>query len=213
MATLRISRLHWPVTTLGHGRRIGIWVQGCNIGCPGCCSRDTWDPAAGAALDIEEILTWISRHPLDEIDGFTISGGEPFDQPAALGELADQLRGLPGGGRDLLVYSGYPWRILQHKHGPVVASFDVIVSEPYARTLPGGPLIGSSNQRLHRLTPLAQARYAKEDMAIHAQKRLQATFDGQRLWMIGIPAPGDLHALHARLRERGLTMGETSWLA
>jgi hypothetical protein len=118
---------------------VGLWVQGCGIGCPGCCSRDTWDPEAGAELAIDDVLAWIARQPVDEIDGFTISGGEPFDQPHALAELADALRGL-GGERDLLVYSGYPWRTLQRDHADLVARFDAIVSEPYVHTRPGAPL-------------------------------------------------------------------------
>jgi anaerobic ribonucleoside-triphosphate reductase activating protein len=215
MATLRINRLHWPVTTLGFGRRVGIWVQGCGIGCPGCCSRDTWDPDAGAALAIDDLLAWIGRHPLDTVDGFTISGGEPVDQHQALAELADALRGIDGRERDLLVYSGYPWRILQHHHADLIARFDAVVSEPYVRTLPGAPLMGSSNQTLHRLTPLARTRYPEtsEGERAGSGKRLQAAWDGEHLWMIGIPAHGDLQALQKRLAERGLAIRDASWLA
>ena len=41
MTMLALSRMHFPVTTLGPGNRIGIWVQGCTIRCPGCVSADT----------------------------------------------------------------------------------------------------------------------------------------------------------------------------
>lgn len=41
---LALSRMHFPVTTLGPGDRIGIWFQGCSIRCTGCISKDTWDP-------------------------------------------------------------------------------------------------------------------------------------------------------------------------
>jgi hypothetical protein len=37
--TLRLNRMHHPVTTLGYGTRAGIWVQGCTIGCPGSAPR------------------------------------------------------------------------------------------------------------------------------------------------------------------------------
>lgn len=43
-----LSRLHFPVTTLGPGRRIGVWFQGCSIRCAGCISRDTWETGARA---------------------------------------------------------------------------------------------------------------------------------------------------------------------
>ena len=42
--SVSISRLHFPVTTLGPGHRIGIWFQGCSIRCEGCLSMDTWAP-------------------------------------------------------------------------------------------------------------------------------------------------------------------------
>ena len=45
--TLRIDSLQWPVTVLGYGARIGIWFQGCSIGCPGCCAKHTWNADEG----------------------------------------------------------------------------------------------------------------------------------------------------------------------
>ena len=47
---ISLSRLHFPVTTLGPGRRIGIWFQGCSIRCPGCISADTWAFRTAAAM-------------------------------------------------------------------------------------------------------------------------------------------------------------------
>src|SRR3546814_9784731 len=44
---IAVSRLHFPVTALGPGRRIGLWLQGCSIRCPGCISVDTWAHDAG----------------------------------------------------------------------------------------------------------------------------------------------------------------------
>ncbi|WP_461325238.1 4Fe-4S cluster-binding domain-containing protein [Bradyrhizobium diazoefficiens] len=44
---ISVSRIHFPVTTLGPGRRLGIWFQGCSIRCPGCISMDTWMEGAG----------------------------------------------------------------------------------------------------------------------------------------------------------------------
>ena len=82
MKEIFLSRLHFPVTALGPGRRIGLWVQGCSIRCAGCISLDTWAPGKGSttvAAVAEVIMRWI-----DEADGLTISGGEPLDQADAI---------------------------------------------------------------------------------------------------------------------------------
>ena len=105
--TLRLSRLHFPVTALGPGRRLGIWTQGCTIGCPGCISRDTWPSTVDGqpAVPVPDVLAWCVRHA--GVDGVTISGGEPSEQPAALTELVAGLdRHRRERGWDLLCYTG-----------------------------------------------------------------------------------------------------------
>ena len=37
-AYLYIDRIHYPVYTLGPGKRIGIWFSGCSKKCYGCIS-------------------------------------------------------------------------------------------------------------------------------------------------------------------------------
>lgn len=91
---LALSRVHFPVTTLGPGRRLGIWVQGCSIRCPGCISSDTWAKRA-ADVEIAELLDLV-RPWLHECDGITISGGEPFEQLEALEQLLHAIRQLSG---------------------------------------------------------------------------------------------------------------------
>jgi anaerobic ribonucleoside-triphosphate reductase activating protein len=69
---LFLSRVHYPITTLGHGRRVGIWFQGCSRHCPGCVSADTWTPGLGETT-VEELL--VAMKPwLVEADGVTITG-------------------------------------------------------------------------------------------------------------------------------------------
>ena len=80
-----VSRLHFPVTTLGPGRRVGLWFQGCSLRCPGCISVDTWDAGLGGTT-VAELLGAIEALMPDAC-GLTVSGGEPFEQPAALAEV------------------------------------------------------------------------------------------------------------------------------
>ena len=210
--TLHLSRLHWPVTVLGPGRRVGVWFQGCSIGCKGCCSKDTWHATPEHSVTIADVLRWVGERSAAAA-GFTISGGEPFDQPEALMALLVALRALPAGKvqPDTLIYSGYPWRTLLDRHAPIVALADAIISEPFVDGRPADALRGSSNQRLHVLTPLGQVRYSS--WAPSEQRQLQTHFDGKSIWMIGIPRPGDLDRLRDRLGASGVELGQCSWLA
>src|SRR6185503_5851184 len=75
LTTMRLSRLHYPLTELGPGRRAGVWFQGCTIRCPGCMSVDTWPRRPERAVPVAEVLGWLAG--LGPVDGVTISGGEP----------------------------------------------------------------------------------------------------------------------------------------
>ena len=95
---------HFPVVTLGPGRRLGIWLQGCSIHCKGCIAPENqpFDEAFAVQLDnfIDEITP-----VLNEAAGITISGGEPLDQADALIDFLTKInkRGID----DILLYSGY----------------------------------------------------------------------------------------------------------
>jgi len=196
--TINLNRLHFPVSTLGYGQRVAIWMQGCSLQCPGCISRDTWAHGQGqvafSALT-PNLVRW-----LPEADGLTVSGGEPFEQPWALKRLLWWWRQHHGG--DILVFSGFSWEQLQQQHAELLGLIDVLISDPY-RAEAGQTLAlrGSDNQRLHLLTPLAKERYK----VLHRQRALDICWDGDRLWMAGIPHPDDLKELHLKLQERGLS--------
>ena len=81
-----ISRLAHPVRNLGFGTRAGIWTQGCTLRCAGCMSRDTWGFRADRELPVKEIGAWLLALP-GKLDGVTVSGGEPIEQPELPGLL------------------------------------------------------------------------------------------------------------------------------
>jgi anaerobic ribonucleoside-triphosphate reductase activating protein len=216
-ATLELNKAHFPVTVLGPGRRIGLWVQGCTIHCPGCVSQDTWPRDATKAMSVRDLVAWCRRVAADGCDGITISGGEPFDQPAGLLAL---LRGLAAWRRgaqldfDILCYSGYPLQTLERRHAGILALLDAIVPEPYVDRLPLTHVWrGSANQPLVPLSARGHARYAAHvgQTAEDAGKRMQASVEGGRVWMIGIPARGDMEAVEALCASRGLALTQVSW--
>lgn len=108
---LHLNKAHYPVTALGPGRRIGLWFQGCTLACPGCVSQDMWAFDGNQALSLSVLLAWCQEVASNELDGVTISGGEPFAQPAALLALLEALRewrAAAGLSFDILCYSGLP---------------------------------------------------------------------------------------------------------
>jgi anaerobic ribonucleoside-triphosphate reductase activating protein len=211
---IELSRAHHPVTVLGPGRRIGLWMQGCSIGCSGCVAADTWAPDPDRALPVAELAGWCrSVAETGQVDGVTISGGEPFDQPEALLELLRDLRGwADAGARDLLCYSGRSLAALRARHGVILALLDAVIPGPYVEDqAPGLRWRGSANQELVPLTPLGRERYADHVAEPAGRTRLQVAVDGSALWFIGVPQPGDLAALPAALARRGLVGEQSSW--
>jgi anaerobic ribonucleoside-triphosphate reductase activating protein len=212
MTVARISRVHAPVTVLGPGRRLGIWFQGCSIGCRGCVSRDTWDTGAGRELPVAELVA----HCRDRIealglDGITLSGGEPFEQPEALAALLTDLAPwCEARGIDRLCYSGLPMKRLTAEYSHILTLLDAVMPEPFAMSQPNGEVWrGSSNQPLVLLSALARQRYL-EVPKVHAG--LQVSVDSNRVWFIGIPRAGDMDRITRGAAERGLALEDVSWL-
>ncbi|MGC4772295.1 4Fe-4S cluster-binding domain-containing protein [Micromonospora sp. DT44] len=210
MTTIEISRLHHPVTTLGYGRRAGIWLQGCTLACAGCLARDTWPRRPDRSVPVEEVLDWLRSLP-QGIDGVTISGGEPLQQPVALAAL---LRGLTTWRHtrpiDILLYTGYGWSRAA-RLPELRASCDAVVAGRYVERRNNGdtPLRGSANQRLITLSPLGQQRYGETAQPVRAGLQT-GVLDG-RLWLVGIPRPGELDQIADHLRARGIGVGESTW--
>ena len=180
-----ISRLHFPVTTLGPGKRIGIWLQGCSIHCEGCISVDTWQFGINS-VSLEEVKTLLKQW-LPESDGITISGGEPFDQKEALFDLLQFLRSYQ---KSILVYSGYSFKELKTKKEVRNGWIDVLISEPYDHTQPQTKaLLGSDNQQMHLLTDLGKRDF-ESYLEKSPEKKLDVQFDNNTVWMTGIPSNG-----------------------
>jgi anaerobic ribonucleoside-triphosphate reductase activating protein len=209
---VRLNRMHHPVTSLGHGVRAGIWVQGCTIGCHGCASRDTWDPAAGEDVEPAAIVRWLDTLP-GSLDGVTVSGGEPFQQPAALAALLAALDRWRGDRPiDLLVFSGHTWRRLVARPdcAGALARCDAVVAGPYVEHRnTGAPLRGSDNQEIVALTPLGKRRYGDPD-ALPAPA-MQVCLDGRVVRLIGIPRRGDLDRMRDGLTARGIALEAVTW--
>lgn len=232
--SLLLAKAHYPVTTLGPGTRAGIWTQGCTLHCHGCLSRDTWDADPSKAVPVQAILGWLASLP-GPVDGVTISGGEPLQQPAALAALLRGIRAWREArqrepiGLDILLYSGYVYSRLSRtgETREILDMCDAVITGPYVDRLnpggrhpEGGSLLwkGSANQRLVPLSPLGRERYgAAADIGQTREEgpRVQVSVDegpeGRRVYYIGIPRRGDMEHLTSRLERAGVCSGDVSW--
>ncbi|SFD25853.1 4Fe-4S single cluster domain-containing protein [Streptomyces aidingensis] len=218
-AELRVSGTHFPVTTLGPGRRLVVWTQGCALACPGCMSRHTWDPDGGRSAPVPALLAqW--RSALDAgAQGLTVSGGEPLEQPAALAALlagAARMRALAGpfphGEPDLLVYTGYAEAELDAPGHAALRHADAVITGRYRAGRPTRLVWrGSANQRLLPRTPLGRRRYAPHLSRTTAGPSLETVAQGTGVMVHGVPGPGELAALERALRMRGVRLSEPSW--
>lgn len=208
---IRVSRVHFPVTVLGPGIRLGIWLQGCSRHCSGCVSKDTWSPEGGTWIEVEELIVQCRQMVPGKIDGITLTGGEPFEQPDALSELLDRIDGWRREeSLDILCYSGMPVRHLITKHKAIVDRLDALIPEEFRDDLPTeAAWRGSSNQPLLLLSELAQRRYHEPS---GQRPRMQVALGEKDLWMIGIPRRGDLQRLQELSNKHGLQLEEASWL-
>jgi anaerobic ribonucleoside-triphosphate reductase activating protein len=151
--TLRIFRREAPVEVLGPGQRAVIWVQGCSFACPGCIVPESWDNNGGEEITLGELTDWILAQR--QIEGITLSGGEPMIQAGALIQLIDMIRQE----RDLgvMCYTGYRLEALRQQgtdaQRQLLQKIDLLVDGTYIQSQHDDLLWrGSRNQRLLCLT-------------------------------------------------------------
>lgn len=155
---LRLAHLAYPVTALGPGRRLALWVAGCPLSCRGCITPNLWNPDAGREVAVDKVLKRISALDV-ALDGITLSGGEPFVQATALTQLLEGLATLRPNW-NVLIFSGYPHATLT-KRGrdatDLLARTDVLVAGVFDQQRPAvHPLAGSANQTVHYLSARGQ---------------------------------------------------------
>jgi anaerobic ribonucleoside-triphosphate reductase activating protein len=140
----------------GPGARFVVWLQGCTLGCAGCFNPTTHDPRGGSSYGIDEIAAQIPG----DVEGLTLSGGEPLQQAEAAAQLLDAARSR---GLSTLAFSGYSIDEIRALPGGVAVldRLDVLIDGRYVagERLATG-LRGSANQRIQLLT----SRYSLADV-------------------------------------------------
>jgi anaerobic ribonucleoside-triphosphate reductase activating protein len=136
LVSIYIDRISYPVTNLGPGKRIGIWVQGCSRHCQGCMSPHVKIQKQENLRSVDSIFNEI--FPIArQFDGVTVSGGEALEQADALTGLLMKIRKETN--LDILVYTGYT--LDKIKNGSMVMKkllnqIDILIDGPFMEHLP-----------------------------------------------------------------------------
>lgn len=147
MSALRIAGTIPESIVDGPGIRYVLFTQGCPHGCPGCHNPQTHDFASGKEVQVSDLLSDILKRPY--VKAVTLSGGEPFCQPAPLAQLAAALKDK---GFHLMCYSGFTFEeLLQREDArPLLERLDLLVDGRFVEAEKNIALRfrGSANQRV-----------------------------------------------------------------
>ena len=163
----------------GPGIRYVIWVQGCSLKCKGCFNPHFWSQHGGSSRDVDSLLQDVraARIKFPEIEGVTFLGGEPFEQPESLANLAQKLHKLDF---SIMVFSGYTLAELKDEKSSeyisrlnFLSSIDLLVDGRYQQDNvdTDRPWVGSKNQEFHFLTE----RYSEATLFRSAKDGLEIT--------------------------------------
>jgi anaerobic ribonucleoside-triphosphate reductase activating protein len=164
---LRVNYIGPVMLAQGPGKRYTIWVQGCSIHCPGCSNTDTWSFTGGKKMSVQDIAAEIHKGYANlDIDGVTITGGEPLDQFRTVLDLCRNVRPIP-----LFLTTGYTMnQIRQREMEAILDVLDIICVGPFDQAqVCSGEYKGSANQEVIALTDVGkeQLRWPKVLKEIH----------------------------------------------
>ncbi len=178
-----VARILYPVKVLGPGNRIGIWFCGCPRRCEGCSNPELWEFQDRYKTSLATVMSLIEKiAQVHSVDGFTITGGDPFFQPDALSRLLEQIKKISD---DILVYTGYMKNDLPVS---LLKNISVLIDAPYIKARNNNCCLrGSGNQNIYVLNGKYRAVYENYLSATENQIQNFMTQDG--IISVGIHRP------------------------
>ncbi len=159
----------------GPGVRFVVWSQGCTLGCPGCFNPETHPAGHPAHEQAAGKLAAAAAALAGELEGVTLTGGEPLQQPAAVAAFCSELRARTDLG--IIVLSGYTRAEIEADPARLaaVADADMIIAGRYNPGLRvGSGLRGSANKQYWART----GRYRSDDFEAVPDLEIAVAADG-----------------------------------
>lgn len=188
--TIKISHYVRCTELLGPYNRFVLWVQGCCFKCKGCIAESMQSVEGGYDADIDEIAEIIGKQR--NIEGITISGGEPFLQAEALNVLISAVK-KKREDFGVIIYSGFTYEelIINSADNKAVRSLlaltDILIDGRYDILLDNGEFAkGSLNQKIVYLSD----RYKKCGIQYYSQEKRKAeiVFYKNKSILTGVPS-------------------------
>jgi len=183
--------------SLGPDNRFAIWVQGCLKRCPGCISKESQPLDGGYKAETADLAANIINTP--DIEGITISGGEPFLQSEALVDLVNRVKTKKDMG--VIVYTGNDFEEIEKNE--LTKLCDIVIDGAYIEELNDDlSLRGSSNQNVRFITK----RYENLAKSLYGVKgrKIELHFKKGETTMVGIPDKNSLSAFQNRTSTGGI---------
>lgn len=198
-----VARILYPVRVLGPGERVGIWFSGCEHGCKGCSNPELWFQEERYKVSKTTVMNLIESIAREHrIDGFTLTGGDPFFQPEELRELLPELLKYSS---DILCYSGYDESFLRDNYGDIVAKLAVLIDGKYVEERNNNSFLrGSDNQNIVIISDELKQKYDAYLKEGHNEIQNFKTKD--TVISVGIHTPKYNVDLQRILAEKGLVI-------
>ena len=184
---IRLHNMIMHTRVLGPGVRTAVWLQGCLRTCENCMSPASRPVDGGRMVDADDVIEAIIS--TSDIEGVTISGGEPFLQPLVLHYVLKSIREQSDLG--IIIYTGYTIRELKDLCIPqiddiITCMADLIIDGEYVDELNDGrALIGSRNQSLNFITD----RYRSFEYIYNSKERnTEIIATEKEVFLMGIPS-------------------------
>lgn len=196
-----IARILFPIKVLGPGNRIAIWMSGCEHQCKGCSNPELWKSSVDQRItlsDFTKVIDTICHNY--HVDGFTLTGGDPFFQPDGLREMLPYLYSKS---QDILVYTGYKYEDLIDKYEELFLYIGVLIDGKYIEAENHGSVLrGSDNQRIIFIKDYLKETYAEFMLGKRSKIQNFTTADG--VISVGIHLPGYENQLREIAERKGL---------
>ena len=187
---IRVYMKESCTNSLGPNKRFALWVQGCNRKCKNCMSPDSQPINGGTLFQTKQIVGEIRLAiKNDNIEGITISGGEPFMQADAIVEILKEVKKTNDLG--VIMYTGMVFDELKNMQEESVQELleqcDLLVDGEYIDELNDDKsLRGSSNQNVIVLTD----RYKNVIDKFYGldKRQIEIPVNSANRKMIGIPS-------------------------